>query len=144
MMSRGWSFTTPGRITGMKGSCVIIPCKFAYSASQPPDLRVIWYLYQSHGYPLVFDERKDVLESFRGRTSLIGSVGKRNCSLQIERLEVIHNQQRFYPWVDKNTVTSYHPLDQAFYDKTTQLLVSGTYPGTLVNSTHASKGAISP
>ncbi|XP_076016848.1 uncharacterized protein LOC143008807 isoform X2 [Genypterus blacodes] len=124
MASRDWSFTTPGSITGMKGSCVTIPCKFTYSTSQPPGLRVIWYLYQSHGYPPVFDERQNVQDSYKGRTSVIGSVGGRSCTLKIDRLEMIDDHRRFYPWVDKNSVTSYHTLDQTLYDKTTQLLVS--------------------
>ncbi|KAF7648240.1 hypothetical protein LDENG_00160090 [Lucifuga dentata] len=119
MMSRDWSFTTPGSITGMKGSCVIIPCRFTYSISQPPNLQMKWYWYQSHGYPAVFD-----IDKFRGRVTLTGSVNERNCSLKIERLEMMDNQNRLYPWVDKNPVTSYHMLDKTFYDKTTELIVS--------------------
>ncbi|KAE8288648.1 hypothetical protein D5F01_LYC12523 [Larimichthys crocea] len=60
MLSRGWSFTTPGSITGMRGSCIIVPCSFSYSTSQPANLRVIWYLFQINGYPPVFDERQTV------------------------------------------------------------------------------------
>ncbi|KAG7242185.1 hypothetical protein INR49_024231, partial [Caranx melampygus] len=41
MLSRDWSFTTPSSITGMRGSCIIIPCRFTYKNSQPPNLRVI-------------------------------------------------------------------------------------------------------
>ncbi|XP_054478238.1 Schwann cell myelin protein-like isoform X2 [Anoplopoma fimbria] len=124
MLSRGWSFTTPGSITGMRGSCIIIPCTFSYSISQPTDLRVIWYLFQSNRYPAVFDEKQSIISKFNGITSLIGSVGERNCSLKIERLEMLHNQDRLYPWVDKNPITSYHSLGHTFYEKTTQLIVS--------------------
>lgn len=127
MLSRGWSFTTPDSITGMRGSCIIIPCRFTYSISQPADLRVIWYLLQSNGYPPVFDERQNVISKFSGITSLIGSVGERNCSLKIERLEMSHNKDRLYPWVDKNPVTSYHTVGHTFYDKTSQLIVLGRY-----------------
>lgn len=127
MLSRGWSFTTPDSITGMRGSCIIIPCRFTYSISKPADLRVIWYLLQSNGYPPVFDERQNVISKFSGITSLIGSVGERNCSLKIERLEMSHNKDRLYPWVDKNPVTSYHTVGHTFYDKTSQLIVLGRY-----------------
>lgn len=127
MLSRGWFFTTPDSITGMRGSCIIIPCRFTYSISQPADLRVIWYLLQSNGYPPVFDERQNVISKFSGITSLIGSVGERNCSLKIERLEMSHNQDRLYPWVDKNPITSYHTVGHTFYDKTSQLIVLGRY-----------------
>ncbi len=132
MLSRGWSFTTPSSITGMRGSCVIIPCRFTYSTSQPADLQVIWYLFQSTGYPPVLDDRQTVISKYRGITSLIGSVGNGNCSLKIERLEMSHNQDRFYPWVDKNPITSYHTLGHTFYDKTSQLIVSGKYLDTLI------------
>lgn len=127
MASRGWSFTTPYSITGMRGSCVIIPCRFTYSISQPADLQVIWYLFESNGYPLVFDERKNVISRYRGITSLIGSVKERNCSLKIEKLEMLHNQDRLYPWVDKSPITSYHSLGHTFYDKSSQLIVLGKY-----------------
>ncbi|XP_031154727.1 uncharacterized protein LOC116049323 [Sander lucioperca] len=124
MLSRGWSFTTPRSITGMRGSCIIIPCTFTYSISQPADLRVIWYLFQSNGYSPVFDERQNIMSKFNGITSLIGSVGERNCSLKIERLEMSHNQDRLYPWVDKHPITSYQSLGPTFYEKTSQLIVS--------------------
>lgn len=132
MLSRGWSFTTPSSITGMRGSCIVIPCRFTYSISQPADLQVIWYLFQSNGYPSVFDLKQNVISRYSGITSLIGSVGERNCSLKIERLEMTHNQDRLYPWVDKNPITSYHTLGHTFYDKTSQIIVLGKHLDTLI------------
>lgn len=127
MGSRDWSVTTPYSITGMRGSCIIIPCRFTYSISQPAGLHVIWYLFESNGYPLVFDEKKQVISKYMGITSLIGSVEEGNCSLKIEKLEMSHNQDRLYPWVDKNPITSYHNLGHTFYDKSSQLIVLGKY-----------------
>ncbi|GAA6224944.1 myelin-associated glycoprotein-like [Lates japonicus] len=124
MLSRGWSFTTPGSITGMRGSCIIIPCSFTYSNSQPADLPVIWYLYQNKRYLPVFAQTESSVSRFKGRTSLVGSVRDRNCSLKIERLEMSHNQNRIFPWVDKNPIASYHTADQSFSDMTTELIVS--------------------
>ncbi|XP_030249186.1 uncharacterized protein LOC115567089 isoform X1 [Sparus aurata] len=124
MLSRGWSFNTPGSITGMRGSCIIIPCSFTYSTDRPTGLRVIWYLYQSNGYPPVFDTSQSAVGEFRDITSLIGSVDGGNCSLKIQRLDMSHNKDRLYPWVDKNPITSYHTAGHTFYDKTTQLIVS--------------------
>lgn len=130
MLSLGWSFTTPNSITGMKGSCIVIPCTFTYSISQPADLKVAWYLYQSNGYPSVYEERRTVISKYQGITSLIPSVREGNCSLKIERLDMSHNQDRLYPWVDKNPITSYHSLGHSFNDKTCQLIVSGNYLDT--------------
>lgn len=124
MLSRGWSFTTPESITGMRGSCIIIPCRFSYSRSQPAGLRVIWYLL-TNGYSPVFDESQNVNSKFSGITSLTGSVREGNCSLKIERLEMSHSQDRLYPWVDNNPITSYYTVGHTFYDKTSQLIVLG-------------------
>ncbi|XP_074539301.1 uncharacterized protein LOC141800585 [Halichoeres trimaculatus] len=124
MLSRGWSFITPESITGMRGSCIIIPCRFTYRASQPPDLRVIWYLFQSNGYTPVFDQRQNVVSKFRGKTSVVGSVRGGNCSLKIERLEMSHNKDRLYPWIDVNPITSYHTQGFSFFDKTSQIIVT--------------------
>lgn len=125
MLSLGWSFTTPGSVTGMRGSCVIIPCLFSYTNSQPAGLRVAWYSIQGNGYLPVYDERQNVISTFSKMTSVIGSVGEGNCSLKIEKLQMSHNQERLYPWVDKNPITSYHTVGQRLYDKTTQLIVVG-------------------
>ncbi|XP_026226633.1 uncharacterized protein LOC113169450 [Anabas testudineus] len=124
MLSLGWSFTTPGSITGMRGSCIIIPCSFTYSRSQPSDLRVIWYLYQSNEYPCVYDQKQSAIRKFEGTTSLIGSVKDMNCSLKIEKLEMSHDQDRLYPWIDQHSITSYHIPGNKFLDKTTQLIVT--------------------
>lgn len=127
ILSRGWYFTTPKSVTGMRGSCVLIPCRFEYSISTPSDLKVIWYLFQGNQYPPVFDEKQNVISKYRGITSLIGSVGQRNCSLKIDRLDKIHAQDRLYPWIDKNPITFYHMVDYSFYDKTTQITILGRY-----------------
>nr|XP_046255332.1 uncharacterized protein LOC124064705 [Scatophagus argus] len=124
MLSRGWSFTTPGSIRGMRGSCIIIPCRFNYSIAQPADLQVIWYLFQSNGYSPIYDKRQTVISKFTGITSLTGSALEWNCSLKIEKLKMSHNLDRLFPWIDKNPITSYHTQENTFYDKTTQLIIS--------------------
>uniref|UniRef100_UPI0037E74BF2 uncharacterized protein n=1 Tax=Semicossyphus pulcher TaxID=241346 RepID=UPI0037E74BF2 len=123
MLLRGWTFTTPGSITGMRGSCIILPCSFSYTSTQPADLQVIWYLFQTNAYQPVFDQRQTVISKFNGRTSLTGSVSDRNCSLKIERLEMSHNNDRLYPWVDKNPITSFSSQGFSFQDKTSQIIV---------------------
>ncbi|XP_061572527.1 uncharacterized protein LOC133428310 isoform X2 [Cololabis saira] len=124
MHTLGWTFSTPRSVTGLTGSCVVIPCKFTYSNSQPGGLQVIWYLYETNGYRAVFNEReRNLIGKFNGRTSLIGSVADSNCSLKIERLEKSHNQDRLYPWIDRNPITSYHTHGFSFNDKTTQIFV---------------------
>lgn len=120
-----WSFTTPRSITGMRGSCIIIPCQYTYTVSPPAGLRVKWYSLQGNQNLPVHDETQGVIAKFRRITTVVGSVETGNCSLKIEKLEMSHNQERLYPWLDKNPITSYHTEGQNLYDKTTQLIVSG-------------------
>lgn len=87
----------------------------------------MWYLYQGNGFPAVFKQGGNVISKFDGRTSLIGSVVEQNCSLKIERLEMSHNRDRLYPWIDKNAITSYHTKGHSFYDGSTELIVSGKH-----------------
>uniref|UniRef100_A0A669EE39 Uncharacterized LOC102075623 n=1 Tax=Oreochromis niloticus TaxID=8128 RepID=A0A669EE39_ORENI len=133
ILNRGWSFNAPSTIIGLKGSCLIIPCKFSYKNSQPNDLQVMWYLYQINGFPAVFNQGGSVISKFDGRTSLIGSVVEQNCSLKIERLEMSHNHDRLYPWIDKNSITSYHTVGHSFYDGSTELSVSEHAPEPELN-----------
>lgn len=129
MLSLDWSFTTPRSITGMRGSCIIIPCQFTYTVTQPVDLRVKWYSLQGNGYQPVHDEAKYAINTLGSKTSIVGSVTMGNCSLKIYELKMSHNQQRLYPWVDKNPINSYYNDGQNFNDKTTQLIVSGRCVG---------------
>ncbi|XP_035983541.1 LOW QUALITY PROTEIN: uncharacterized protein LOC105920909, partial [Fundulus heteroclitus] len=129
MLNLDWSFTTPRSITGLRGACIVIPCQFTYSISQPDGLQVIWYLHQSNGRPTVFSQNdRNILSRYNGITSLTGSVTETNCSLKIDRLEMSHNQDRLYPWVDKNPITSYHSQGYPFLDKSTQILVTDQAP----------------
>ena len=58
---------------------------------------------------------------------MIGSVGERNCSLKIDKLDMSHNEDRLYPWVDENPITSFQNMDAKFAEKTSQIIVSGKY-----------------
>lgn len=144
ILTLGWSFTTPSSLVAIRGSCIIIPCSFSYSKSQPTNLRVIWYLYQSNHYPPVYDQQQMVMAKFNGLTTLLGSLGEKNCSLKIESLEMIHNGDRLYPWIDEHPITSYHVPGSKLYDKTTQLVITSKYVKTFflhVNWTYCKTNA---
>lgn len=96
----------------------------------PADLRVIWYLFNGNQYSPVFDERQNVNAKYRGKTSLTGAVRNQDCSLKIDKLDEIHGQDRLFPWIDKNPISSYHMEGFSFYDKTTQIVILGRYSDT--------------
>uniref|UniRef100_W5MDR2 Immunoglobulin V-set domain-containing protein n=1 Tax=Lepisosteus oculatus TaxID=7918 RepID=W5MDR2_LEPOC len=93
----GWTVTLPKHMTGLRGSCMVIPCSFDYSSDPPKNFIVVWYQYAGHGYPLVFDERNpnNVIDKFRQRTRLVGNVDARNCSLKITDLNMSHHKVVF-------------------------------------------------
>uniref|UniRef100_A0A3B1KH15 Ig-like domain-containing protein n=1 Tax=Astyanax mexicanus TaxID=7994 RepID=A0A3B1KH15_ASTMX len=108
MFSRDWSFSMPNTIRGVQGSCVVIPCSFSFKNSQPSHVNVKWYKFSASEYPLVYDQSaSNIISEFRGKTSLYGS-NMGNCSLKIQPLDSQHNQQRLYPWMDAQSITSYH------------------------------------
>ncbi|XP_067220513.1 sialic acid-binding Ig-like lectin 12 [Chanodichthys erythropterus] len=116
-----WEVKIPKDIHGLQGSCLVIPCSFSYT-SYPLEnpRRVVWYQWVSKGYPLVYDPADDVIEMFRGKTSLYGNPSNGDCSLLITNLEQSHNEEKLYAWIDPENVGW---RTYAFYDVTSTILV---------------------
>ncbi|KAL7832094.1 hypothetical protein AOLI_G00296420 [Acnodon oligacanthus] len=124
MFSRDWTFSMPNAIRGVQGSCVVIPCSFDFKTSQPSYVNVKWYEFSETQYPLVYDQStQKVIPKFRGKTSLYGSPYEGNCSLKIQPLELQHNQERLYPWMDPKPIETYHR--ENYLDVTVALEVTG-------------------
>ncbi|XP_064167288.1 uncharacterized protein LOC135241083 isoform X1 [Anguilla rostrata] len=124
MFSLGWRFSMPSQVTGLQGSCLVIPCHFEYSSTLPSDISVMWYKYTPGEYPVVYSPARpgDVISDFRGKTSLYGSPSDRSCSLKINPVEMNHHRQRLYTWVDPKPISSYHR--QNYQDKTVEIYVT--------------------
>ncbi|KAB5550539.1 hypothetical protein PHYPO_G00054860 [Pangasianodon hypophthalmus] len=109
MGSLDWSFTMPSTITGIRGSCVVIPCNYEFKNPQSSHADVKWYKLSATGYQLVYDQSTNkIINRFKGKTSLFGSSNDKNCSLKIQPLEMQHSQERLFPWMDSNSIESYH------------------------------------
>ncbi|XP_060744036.1 uncharacterized protein LOC132857929 [Tachysurus vachellii] len=109
MGSLDWSFTMPSTITGIRGSCVVIPCNYIFKNSQRSGTDVRWYKFSTSGYPLVYDKSSiKIDDKFKGRTSLNDASNDKSCSLKIQPLELQHNQERLFPWMDQTPTESYH------------------------------------
>ncbi|XP_029115930.1 sialoadhesin-like [Scleropages formosus] len=124
VVSEAWTVKMPPKMTGMKDSCLVIPCSFYYStypASNP--LRIVWYQYVSRGYPLVYDKENPshVIHKFRGKTELYERPKMWTCSLKINRLEPSHHGEKIYTWVDPGYVTYRY---YKFYDTTVEIDVA--------------------
>ncbi|XP_036453137.1 myelin-associated glycoprotein-like [Colossoma macropomum] len=125
MFFRDWTFSMPNAIRGVRGSCVVIPCNFDFKTTPPPNVNVKWYKFSDTQYPLVYDQSaQNVITKFRGKTSLYGSPNEGNCSLKIQPLEMQHNQERLYPWMDPKPIETYHR--ENYLDVTIALEVTET------------------
>ncbi|KAK3560905.1 hypothetical protein QTP86_022883 [Hemibagrus guttatus] len=122
MFSLDWTYSMPSKITGLRGSCMVIPCSFDFKREKHSNVEVKWYLYSSNTYPLVYDpDNKNVLDKYIGKTRLYGLPSEKNCSLEITQLETQHNADRLYPWMDPKSVQTFHK--ENYYDKSIELQV---------------------
>ncbi|XP_048881105.1 myelin-associated glycoprotein-like isoform X2 [Brienomyrus brachyistius] len=92
VFSAEWEAEVLPKITALIDSCVVVPCKFRYPGGQKPSSRLsgLWHFYQkkedlkSKQYIYAADVSK-VEASFKGRTRLLGILGKDNCTLEIDK-----------------------------------------------------------
>lgn len=116
----------PSKMTGLQGTCLVIPCSFDFrnSTKKPADVEVKWYLYSTSQYPLVYSpDGENVIQKYFGKTRLYGLTSEKNCSLEIMQLELQYNGDRLYPWMDPKSVDTFHKED--FYAKSIELQITG-------------------
>ncbi|XP_073674448.1 myelin-associated glycoprotein [Garra rufa] len=92
-----WIAEVPESVVGLSGSCVEIPCKFSYPAKETTytEFTGIWYKGNEESTVYHTDNSK-IIDSFKGRTSLIGDLRKNDCSLKISSLRSSDAGQYFF------------------------------------------------
>lgn len=124
MFSLDWTYSMPSKMTGLRGSCLVIPCSFDFRTEKLSIVEVKWYLYSITQYPLVYSpHNENVIGKFLGKTRLYGLPSEKNCSLEIKQLEMHHNGDRLYPWMDPKSVETFHK--ENYYDKSIELQITG-------------------
>lgn len=125
MFSLDWTYSIPSKITGLRGSCLVIPCSFDFKTETLRNVEVKWYLYSTTDYPLVYyPDNTQVTGRFFGKTRLYGLPSEKNCSLEIKQLDMHHNGDRLYPWMDPKSVQTFHK--ENYYDKSVELQITGS------------------
>ncbi|KAL2084074.1 hypothetical protein ACEWY4_019592 [Coilia grayii] len=102
--SRAFHIDMPASVKPVEGSCVLIPCQ------TDSHTRVIWYKYQSRGWPVVYDAQRpeDVLLDFKGRTSMPGSPSEGNCTLRINNIRM-SDDITVFPYINPESNKYYNP-----------------------------------
>ncbi|XP_047664814.1 myelin-associated glycoprotein-like [Tachysurus fulvidraco] len=91
-----WQASVPKTVTAIRDSCVLVPC------STIPYSKVDWYKYKSVGYPVVYSNvQSEILDQFKGRTSVPGDAEKGDCSLRINNVQKEDGEIDLYVWVFK-------------------------------------------
>ncbi|XP_010883399.2 myelin-associated glycoprotein isoform X2 [Esox lucius] len=83
-----WTAKVPSSVSGLQGSCIIIPCSFNYPEPKPKPSRFtgVW-LKDSHEVVYHPDSSR-IFKGYRGRTTLVGDLWQKNCSLRITPLHL--------------------------------------------------------
>ncbi|KAG6921085.1 sialic acid binding Ig like lectin 1, partial [Chelydra serpentina] len=123
-VSGSWTSSLPGTIRALKGSCVVIPCSFAYPGSRESlggPFSVVWYQYRSRGYPEIYNSKgpASVLAEYQARTQLLGDPEMGNCTLSISPVRS-EDAMSYYVWINPDSVR------HRFYDVTVRVEVADT------------------
>jgi len=81
-----WKVQVESEMEALVSSCVVLPCSLTYPPQQQPSSRTkgMWHMKDKWEDYIYHNDPTRVLDNFKGRTKLIGSLGKSNCSLEID------------------------------------------------------------
>ncbi|XP_051720114.1 sialic acid-binding Ig-like lectin 14 isoform X2 [Ctenopharyngodon idella] len=84
-----WKVKVESEMETLVSSCVVLPCSFKYPAQQQPSSRIkgMWHMKDKWEDFIYHNDPTRVLDNFKGRTKLIGSLGDLNCSLEIDEVK---------------------------------------------------------
>ncbi|XP_034553498.1 myelin-associated glycoprotein-like isoform X1 [Notolabrus celidotus] len=85
VLTEDWKAKVIKSLEALVSSCVVVPCSFTHPEGNLPTskLRGIWHISSNRDQRIYYDDSTTVIESFRGRTKLLGHLGEGNCTLEI-------------------------------------------------------------
>ncbi|XP_038850572.1 B-cell receptor CD22-like [Salvelinus namaycush] len=81
-----WTAEVPNSVSGLQGSCIVIPCSFNYPEPKikPSEFTGIWF---KDTYEVIYHpDSSNAITDYRHRTELVGDLRQKNCSLRIDPL----------------------------------------------------------
>ncbi|KAK2880771.1 hypothetical protein Q8A67_018039 [Cirrhinus molitorella] len=83
-----WKVKVESEMEALVSSCVVVPCSFTYPAQQQPSdrIRAMWHMKDKRDEIIFHKDSTRVLDNFKGRTKLLGSLGGSNCTLEIDEV----------------------------------------------------------
>lgn len=100
-----WTIDVPPTVKGLSGSCVVIPCSFKYPNEEKAGTHTGMWIYKTNQY-IYHSHKSKILEEYRNRTTLLGDLREKKCSLQIDPL-LQHDQGPFYFRIEITNVNKY-------------------------------------
>uniref|UniRef100_A0A672L7J0 Ig-like domain-containing protein n=1 Tax=Sinocyclocheilus grahami TaxID=75366 RepID=A0A672L7J0_SINGR len=84
-----WKVHVEPEMKALVSSCVVLPCSFKYPVQEQPSdrIRAMWHMKDNWNDIIFHKDSTRVKDSFKGRTKLIGSLGRSNCSLEIDEVK---------------------------------------------------------
>ncbi|XP_072250638.1 myelin-associated glycoprotein-like [Leuresthes tenuis] len=81
-----WIIDVPSRIPAVQGSCVVIPCSYAYPKPRSKTILNSWRGFWKRGNKIVSTNLRKwkLTEEFKKRTQLLGNLGARNCTMLLD------------------------------------------------------------
>lgn len=85
MFCEEWKASVENSLEALVSSCVVVPCSFSHPRGVLPTsrLRGIWHLKDQATKNIYHDDETKILDSFKKRTKLLGSLGQDNCTLEL-------------------------------------------------------------
>ncbi|XP_067094460.1 myelin-associated glycoprotein-like isoform X2 [Osmerus mordax] len=89
VFSEEWTATVVKDMTALVSSCVVVPCSFKYPGSSQPSskLRAIWLIKDMTPGIIYHEDSVKILDNFKSRTKLLGSLGDGNCTLMMDQVK---------------------------------------------------------
>ncbi|XP_041843518.1 sialic acid-binding Ig-like lectin 16 isoform X3 [Melanotaenia boesemani] len=85
VFSAEWKATVVKQLKALVSSCVVVPCSFTHTGGELPasKLRGIWHRSDVKTQNIYHEDPTKILDSFKGRTQILGQLGQGNCTLEI-------------------------------------------------------------